>query len=301
LTYTPVRSTIGSGGKTLPESNRRRIEMSKRNIAPALLLAVVALGALGAQGASAAVVGTTAFTCKMVTPAPGTAGFSKEHCKPEDAVSTEATYEHVAIPENTKTEVTVSNETTGGETEVAKLKETVGGVGLELQATTTHAEGWMENRINPETHEHYIFGEGATTYTGVTVTKPAGKGCKVWTDNGGAKGEEGAVHTNTLKGTSAGQGMRGMLEPAGGGVVATFILECGVTKVPGIEGTWEITGKVTCPGSGTTVHCLHSEITEEETLIGKGNKLGVEVSTTPKGRTTSTQAYTPLAVTTIET
>jgi hypothetical protein len=276
---------------------------ARRAIIGLCMISALIASAIAASGASALEPkGTTAFTCVKVTEAAGTAGFSREHCKPEDAVTTNAKFQHVAIPEKTTTEITGSNETTGGATEVAKLKETIGGVVLEFQATGVHAEGTFENLLDKETGEHYAHAEYTLTLTGVAVTKPAGKGCKIWTDNGGVKGEEGVVHFLPLTATTTGQGHSVTITPKEGNVFTNFILEC-TTKVPALEGTWTIEGKVTGVPNGATIKFTHNEVTEKETLLAKGVKIGLEGSLTIKGRDSGIAGDTtkPLSFTTVET
>jgi hypothetical protein len=251
-------------------------------------LCLLAIGAIAVPGASAT-TGTTAFTCaKKATE--GGAGFSKEHCKPSDAVATGAKFEHKAIPENTTTEVRVTNAKTGTGTEtatVAKLRSVRAGVELELQATGVEDIAEMQNKIVGG--EPVISGTGVTTYSGVTVTKPAGKGCTV---------EGGKIVTKLLAGTSAGQGMEGKLTPATGTTFATFTISgCSVSA---LNGTYEVTGSIKCPGEGATVLCTHTATTAQNTLLLGGQKAGIEVATTFSGRANSTQAFTPLAVTTVE-
>jgi hypothetical protein len=278
---------------------------ARRAIIGLCMISALIASALVASGASALEPkGTTAFTCKEVPV--GTGHFVREHCKPglsSEGKGDEGTgnFEHVAIGEGTTTEITGSNETTGGETEITALKEVIGGVTTELQATGVHGEGSFENLLDP-TGEHYAHAEGTITYTGVTVTKPAGKGCKVFTDNGGAKGEEGVVHTVPLTGTTTGQGHSVTITPKEGAVFATFIVEC-TTKVSGIEGTWTIEGKVTGVPNGATIKFTHGEVTEKETLIGKGAKAGINGTLTIKGKDPKISGDTtkPLSVTTVET
>jgi hypothetical protein len=86
----------------------------RRAILSLCMICALASSAFLVAGAAAATKGTTAFTCKKMA-VEGGAGFSREHCKVEDAVGTSAKYEHLAIAESAKTEVTVSNETTNGE------------------------------------------------------------------------------------------------------------------------------------------------------------------------------------------
>ncbi|HEV7564125.1 MAG TPA: hypothetical protein VGO24_11565, partial [Solirubrobacterales bacterium] len=218
---------------------------------------------------------------------PGGAGFSDQHCKV--GVGSGAKFEHVPVPENLTTEGRVTNTTTGGETQVARLLSTQSGVQEELQATGTLGEATGENK-KAANGEHFIEGTGTTTYTGVTVTKPAGKGCKV-------KG--GEVKTNLLRGTSAGQGMEGKLEPAVGETFAEFTME-GCT-VAALNGIYKVTGSIKCSGEGATVLCTHNATTEQGTLRLRGQKAGVEVNTTATARANNTEAFTPGGVTTVET
>jgi hypothetical protein len=275
---------------------------ARRAIIGLCMISALIGSALAASGASALEPkGTTAFTCAPGGPGPG---FSKEHCKPEDAVSTGANFKHVAIAQGTTTEITGSNSLTGTETEVVKLKETIGGITTEISATGVHVEGTFENLLDQETGEHYAHAEGTLTLTGVQLTKPAGKGCKVWTDNTATKekGEEGVVHTVPLTGTTTGQGHSVTITPKEGAVFATFIVEC-TTKVPAIEGTWTIEGKVTGVPNGATINFKHAEVTEKETLFAKGIKAGIEGTLTFKGRDPKISGDTtkPLSVTTVET
>src|SRR5262245_46064859 len=65
-------------------------KMRKRSIIGICLCCALMVSAIAAQAASAA-NGTTAFTCKKVTKAVGTAGFSDAHCK--SPVESNAEYE----------------------------------------------------------------------------------------------------------------------------------------------------------------------------------------------------------------
>jgi hypothetical protein len=252
------------------------------------LLCAVAIAALGVQTALGATNGTTGFTCKEKKE-PGGAGFSGPHCTAADVVGTGAKYEHVAIPEGTTTEGRVTNTTTEGKTVPAKLRGSVSGVEVELQATGSLGLATGTNK-KAGGGEHFIEGVGSTTYTGVTVTKPAGKGCKV-------KG--GELATKELRGTSAGQGMEGKLEPASGTEFASVTIEgC---SIAGLNNTFPITGSIKCPGDGATVLCTHAAVTAQNTLKFAGQKAGIEVTTTATGRANSSEAFTPLAVTTVET
>jgi hypothetical protein len=88
-----------------------------------------------------------------------------------------------------------TNETTGLSIEPFFLHSVQSGVEQELKATAVSAVGVVENK--EESGEMFIHGKAVTTYTGVTVVKPAGKGCSV-------KGEK--IVTKELTATTKGQG-----------------------------------------------------------------------------------------------
>lgn len=252
----------------------------------ALCLLCAAGSAVGIESAGAEIKGTTGFTCKEKKE-PGGAGFSGAHCKASDVVGTGAKYEHVAIAENVTTEGKAVNLATGGEKVTAKLMTTVAGIAFELQATETFGNATGTNK-KAANGEHFIEGFGKTTYSGVTVTKPAGKGCKV-------KG--GTIESRELRGTSV--GMEGKLEPA----VGTTFLELTVEgcSTPSLNNTYVVSGSVSCPGDGATALCTEAATTAQGTLKFGGQKTGVEQTTTATGRANSSEEFTPLAVTTVET
>lgn len=276
--------------------------MTGRKMVGLCTLCALFFGTCAIQSA-AATKGTTAFTCKAVTPSGGTAGFSREHCKPEDAVGSFAGYEHVAIAENTTTQISASNETTIGGTAVTKIASTQSGITLELQATGLHGEGWVRNEKDSEPNEHYVHGEVSLVYTGVTVTKPAGKGCKIYTDAAGTKWIEGVIDTEPLTFTTTGQGDFIKIEPAklSGGLFATFIIE-GCT-VAALNGTYKLQGSVKGTPDGATTNFTLAATTEQGTLTLRGQKTGIDGSLTIKGKDPflGDPSYTPLSFTTVET
>ena len=175
----------------------------------------------------------------------------------------------------------------------AFLKSTIAGIAVEIQASGTVGEATGMN-IKAANGEHFIEGTGTTTYSGVTVTAPAGKGCVV---------EGGKIVTNKLAGTSAGQGMAGVLVPAIGETFAEFVIAgCGPTEaLKALNGIYKVTGSVKCGGDGATVLCSEAAITEQNTLKLRGQKAGIQVTTTATGRADGSEAFAPLAVTTVET
>ena len=148
----------------------------RRAIIGLCMLSALVFSAIAAQSATAVETGTTAFTCVKVTKAVGTAGFSKEHCKPGNAVSSNAEWEHKKFKPNTTTKITGSNETTNGEKEVSRLKAVITGIETELQSTVLEGSGTMVN--NAEGEEMWAEGEGTITYKNVTVAKSAAKAAK---------------------------------------------------------------------------------------------------------------------------
>jgi hypothetical protein len=258
------------------------------------LLCAIFLSVFVAPGALAASKGTTAFTCKE-TGAGGT--FTKAHCKPSDAGS--GKYSHVAIPQDTATEITANNETTGGETTSSQLMfafgDTMTGV-----ATEVTGAGVMENKIDGATGEHYIRGEGTLTYTGISEIEG---GCSVYTDNGGGeKGEKGVVHTNVLEFTTKGQGDFVKIAPKEGTTFATAILDgC---SLEGLNATYKWVGSMKCPIEGATIVCNKDEILAAKTMrvnTAGGPLAGLFGTYTLKGRANSGESYTPISPTTVET
>jgi hypothetical protein len=277
---------------------------ARRTIIGLCMLCALAFSAIAAQSAAAA-IGTTAFTCKAVTPAAGTAGFSKEHCRPSDAVSTNANFEHFAVGQDTTTEITGTAETTGGELENNILKATIAGVALSLSTKQVHVTGGYENKLDELTKEHYIHGHEITvTYTNVVVTGALESKCKVVTDSEGTTGEDGVIHTEKLTATSTGQGDSILLEPENPEkVFATFEIVKKPTQTCPIEATYKVTGSVTGVPDGATLKFTHAQTTEKNTLKLGGNKAGYEGSVTIKGKDPKIEGDTlkPLSVTTVET
>jgi hypothetical protein len=282
-----------------------KTHFANRAVIGLCMLCALALGVVTAESASAATNGITAFTCKK-----GAGTFKTEHCRPSEPTGGE--FGHVAVAENTTTEIELTNAKTNAATngpETTIFQETLGGVPLELQGKTVTGTGTLTNKKDPTTGEHYIEGTVTYAYHEVTVTKPAGKGCKIFTDETATKtkGTEGTVDWH-LDFTTKGQGDFVQFTPAantkpGTEAFATFFLSGCSPPIPALEGTWELTGSFRCPADGATIRCSHTEITNQNTLKGKGNKLGTEGPLTVLGRdpTLKETAYTPLSATTVET
>jgi hypothetical protein len=246
------------------------------------MLCALLVSAVAAQGASAA--GTTAYTC---TSGSGS-GFSDAHCK--TFVGSGANFVHQSIANGTTTELTGSNETTGGAKTSTIFKFTLAGAAFSMTVSTNTISGWMTNA--EEGGEMYAHGDGTSTKTGVT----ASGGCKVFTDP--PKGEEGVVHTEPIKGSTKGQGDAVKFEPTDGTVFARFILE-GCTNA-GQNGTYTVTGSIKSTSiEGATVNFTHADTTAQNTLKINGTiKAGIEGTVTFKARDNSGQAFTALSATT---
>jgi hypothetical protein len=260
-----------------------------RTIRCVCILCALVFSICAAQSANAA---TTAFTCKDLKEAAG--DFSDPHCK---QASAGGSFKHIEIPPNTTTELTVTNENESGEKVPAKLKTTINGIVLELIATDAQAAGSVENQPG-------AYARSTTTYSGITVAKPSGKGCKIYTDTGAKeKGEEGVIHTNELITTTEGQGDAGTLYAAENENITTFILDgCkGSEAFEQLNMTYTINGAVRCVPSGATVNCSHSTMTAEGTLfLNHVIKAAVEVTTTLKSKDPDIEGdtYKPLSATT---
>ncbi|HEV7562223.1 MAG TPA: hypothetical protein VGO24_01860 [Solirubrobacterales bacterium] len=264
----------------------------RRAIISLCALCALAFCAAAAQTAAGATLGTTAFTCKKLGKPQD---FTKAHCKGADLSPGNGEYGHVAIPENTTTEVYATNAATGANTETSvltTLHSVQAGITFEIQAKSIHGEGWLTNAKDPVTGEHYVHGEIVLNDTEAEVVKPAGKGCKI-------KG--GKIVSEKLKATTKGQGMALKVEPAAGALISKFEVEgCSIAA---LNGAYELKGSAKCKWDGATCYFNPADTTTEGTLTLRGQKAGVENVLTitgkdaPKGDT----EYTPISVTTVET
>ncbi len=226
------------------------------------MLCALLVSAVAAQGASAA--GTTAYTCKAGA-GEGPNKFSEDHCKTVDNAT--GTFGHFKIEKGTKTAITGSS----GGTSVF-LHSVQSGVEEELEATGVSGSGFMENKETAG-GEMYAHGTGVITYTGVSVVKPSGKGCKV-------KGEN--VVTNELTATTEGSSTSLKFTPASGEVFASFEIEGCSTTV--LNGLYEVKGSVTSSSiSGATTNFDRTATTNLNTLKVRGQKAGLAGTLTIKG------------------
>lgn len=223
----------------------------RQTIAGFCLLSALCIGAFAAQGASAA---TTAFTCsKAVT----TKTFSDAHCTKSTGTKE---YGHTSFAG--KTSISVGSGTAGGGS--LALKAVIDGFPVEIRAAGGVAISGSLQNAEPG-GEMAVEWIGTATYTGVGIASPL-TSCKVYTDNGGTKGEEGVLHTTELKAqTTSEMGVK--LEPVTGSVIATFIIdECPGPLVEALNGTWELTGSLIGEPSGGEIIFTDGKTTAQETL-----------------------------------
>lgn len=254
------------------------------------IVAIVSAGYLAVAASAINVVGTTAFTCQSVK---GSGSFKDSHCK-EKGSGAEFSFNHVAIAEWETTEAVASNTTTGGERASFALRSTQAGIATEIVAKVVSGSGWVTNLQNVFIPTHYVRGEGTVTFSEVQVSKPAEKGCKV-------KG--GSITSNTLVATTETTKLNPIFEPAKGLVLAEFQVEgcAGNKAIESLNGSYKVEGTVTGVPSGATVAFSEAETTAQETLFLREQKAGIEGSMTFSARANSTEAYTGLAPTKIET
>lgn len=250
------------------------------------LVCVWTVGAIVADHASA-VNGTTVYTCRAVVPSAGTAGFAREHCKPDDALPSNAAFEHVSVTQDTTTELTVTNDKTNINTNAAEPTTThvaLTGIEISIRAGSEHGTGTIINKLDP-TNEHYVHAVGIVSRTEVTVVKPAG--CAV---------TGGTITSKELTTTSTGQGMGIKFQPKEGTTLAEFNVE-GATCPEAVKGSYKATGSYVATVDGATL--VFDNVTEQGTLKLRNVKAGVEGKLTLSGRANSGEAYTPLSMTTV--
>jgi hypothetical protein len=245
------------------------------------LCATCALFASAIGASSAGAVSATAYTC---APTETGAQFSEAHCK---TAGTGKGFKHVEIPAGKVTKISVTNEVTPGVKPVAKLKSTIAGAPILLQATGISGTGTFENSISGT--EMFAHGEAQIEFTGVTNPTP---GCGVVGLPGGAGTIQLKPEVATTLGQAAG---RLKLEPKTSSTIAEFELTgCAIAGVYKKVGSF--TGKTGATfGLGATGKVEHEDVTSQGTLrLGSvtGPKVGIEGEIVIKGENGN-----PLAIT----
>ena len=223
----------------------------RKSVLGIAVLCALVLGAFAAASASAE---QRAYKCTEGT----TKQFSDEHCL---VPSGSGAFEHKLL--EGETAITGTNAKTAEGTSVAsvsKLAGSLSGVVTELQCTGLSGTGQLTNAAAS------VTGTGVITYSGCSVTKPAGKGCVV---------KNGEVVTATLKGTTVGQAA-GKLKftPNTGETFASITIEkCSIAS---LNNTFPVQGSLVANTSGATTTTTHAGITEQGTLKFGGVKAGLE-------------------------
>lgn len=252
---------------------------ARRAIVGVCMACALLVSAIAAQGASAA--GTTAFTCKSESIAG--AGFSKAHCKAADAVASGAKFVHVEIPAGTNTEISATNANVGAETkttEPAKLSVTVAGATVTITCKKVSATGTQKNiaglpmSITGTTEVKYT--ECSVAPSTCTVTEPIVANANVASSHTGTGEKEKAL-------TFTGSGASNLF---------TTITFSGA-GCP-LVGSFPITGKAVGRVDGATITFNKGE---DELKLG-ANAADLQSVITVSGRANSTQAFTPLSITT---
>jgi hypothetical protein len=240
---------------------------ARRAVIGLCVMCAFLVSAFAAQGASAA--NNTAYRC-VATATTANATFKTPDCK-VTGMEPGSDYLHEPIPANTSTTLTG----TGG---LTKLASTISGVAVELQSTSVSGSGSMEN--TEVGGEMLAKGTGTINYAGVTVTKPAGKGCLAYEKSG--KTNEGKVSTNLLKASTAGLTHALSFTPNEGSTFATFFIEgCSIAA---LNGEYVVTGSVTSTEIiGTSTKFTHANTTTQGTLKLRGQVAGIEGELNLKG------------------
>jgi hypothetical protein len=111
----------------------------------------------------------------------------------------------------------------------------------------------------------FAHGTGVITYKEVTVTAPAGKGCKVKTEE---------VVTKELTATTKGLENQLNFTPAAGETFAEFTVEgCSIAA---LNHVYTAKGSVKGTIEGATTRTTHAGTTEQNTLTLSGQKAGIE-------------------------
>lgn len=228
-------------------------------------LCVIALGAFAASSASAA---KRAYLCAANTVF-GQTQFLDSHCTVA-AEPTDTGLKHELIIGGKKIKITNVN-TASGTTAAAlsSLKGALSGVETEIQCTAVEGEGELTNT------ETSVSGTATAGYSGCSVTKPSGKGCKV-------KG--GAVTTKELSATTVGQTENNVqFTPKSGTEFASIPIEgCSVES---LNNTFPVTGSLVATAAGATLTTVHAAITVQNALKFGGVKAGLNGTVTVKTST----------------
>jgi len=206
--------------------------------------------------ASAVLSGSRAVTC---VPDAEVISFGDAHCK-EGGVG----YVHKVIANGTETKLTGTNEKTAEGTTASQpslLRGTLSGLETEIQCTGVSATGALTNTASS------VSGTATIEYSGCTVPKPAGRGCKV---------KAGKITTVLLRAGTAGQGVGQIkVQPNSGTELASITLESCLNNIPP-NTAYPVAGSLVASSGGATATTTEAEITSQKTLTFGGNAAGLE-------------------------
>lgn len=208
-------------------------------------------------------VGSASAYQTAVTCAPGGTQFSDAHC-----TTAGSGFGHVEISEGTSTPLAWTNERTTEETKGAAVwhqKWNFSGVAVSVTCTTVGANGSLTNKKNAS-NEMFMSGTATMTFSGCSVTEPAGKGCVI-TGTG--------FTTNTLAFTTEGQTAGSVKFSPNSGTTLWSVPISGC-KSAILNNTFPVSGTFVLTGSGATLTASHVAITSQGTVKSGGDKVGLE-------------------------
>lgn len=188
---------------------------------------------------------------------PGGFEFGDSHCTTPFIIG----FHHEEVTPGVHTPVDLSNKATNSETTAAepwKLEGTISGIETAIECTGVEGSGFVENTKEPMS----AIGSTALKYSGCTVTKPAGIGCKV--KEGKINGEE-----TTFKATGA-EAVE--VKPSSGTKLASITIEGCSTSA--LNKTFPLTGHYVVKPRGATWATTHFEQTTQGTLVFGGQAAG---------------------------
>jgi hypothetical protein len=157
------------------------------------------------------------------------------------------------------------------------LKGTLSGLETEIQCTGVSGTGALTNSASS------VSGTATVEYSGCTVPKPAGRGCKV-------KG--GKITTVALRAGTAGQGVGQIkVQPVTGTELASITLESCLSNIPP-NTAYLVEGSLVASSAGATATTTEAEVTAQKTLTLGGNAAGLEGALT-----LSKEGGSPIALT----
>ena len=250
------------------------------------LLCALLFSAIAVQSASAVkAVNTTAVTC---VEGGVTKDFSDAHCDTKVPAGT-GKFSHEAIPNDTTTEITTDNTTTGGATDPAVLKGKAFGVASEItcnKVASQAGKAFFHNIEHAATKQHTVTGTLISSFTECSVQKPLKCDVKepivVEAEGEAVEGLESGGKKETM-------GFQ-VKAKAGKPFAAITYINNGAEKCALNGKIVNVTGSAIATGtpepskankhSGATGTYDHTKITENKELLLGGEAAGLDLTTT---------------------